>query len=137
MRVVHVNTSTSGGAAKGAIGHHLALLEAGINSKMLFLFGNVDNIPHAELLRVKFPFYKRVLIKLGLYQTQEMKNIALKEKIKGEFELVSFPWSDFRLDLNKRLQEADIVNLHWVSNFIDYPSFLKIFRSQLPGRYMI
>jgi len=125
MRVVHVNTSPYGGAAKGAIGQHLSLLQAGVNSKMLFLFGNVDNIPHAQLLQVKFPFYKRVLIKLGLYQTQNMKNIALKKKVKGKFEFISFPWSDFRLDLNKSIQEADIVNLHWVSNFLDYPSFFK------------
>lgn len=38
-------------------------------------------------------------------------------------ELFSFPYSEFDITKNKWYQEADIVNLHWVSGFLDFKTF--------------
>ena len=39
--------------------------------------------------------------------------------------MFSFAESDFDITQNEIYRKADIINLHWVSEFIDYPSFFK------------
>lgn len=42
-----------------------------------------------------------------------------------EFEMATLPFSSYQLHKHPLVQEADIINLHWVGEILDYPSFFE------------
>lgn len=121
-----------GGAANACIRLHKALLEAGVESKLLLLKKTTD-IPETfevdgaskiinnsnSLINKAFRRLKRLFnIKTKLEQESLYRSIRLKG-----LEGVSFPQSDFDLTDTVYYKEADIINLHWVAGFIDWPTF--------------
>lgn len=60
--------------------------------------------------------------KLGIPLTVEDKNNR-KLKAGGDYEIFTFPTSSYNLNENQHVKSADIIHLHWISNFVDYPSF--------------
>ena len=111
MRIVHINTFSKGGAAKAAIRQHLSLLNAGIDSKIIFLEGEIGNIPSSFILGSKLHFAKRILRKLGFYKFQWDKNETLRKQVKGPYEYISFPKTDYKLHLLDIVQQADIIDV--------------------------
>lgn len=67
----------------------------------------------------------RLMGKLGWDDSQKRKNQKLMKNLTGRYELFSFPFTDYTVEEHPLVQNADIVNLHWVSNFIHYPTFFK------------
>ena len=126
MKVLHISTYGSGGGGIAAHRLHNALLENGIESKYLCLenppFGkNIYSVPLFRLSPVKI-----ILRKLGLYKTNVDKNINSIKNLKGKYEFFSFPWTEYDLSKHPLVKEADIINLHWTSSFLDYHFFTKI-----------
>jgi hypothetical protein len=51
-----------------------------------------------------------------------------KQMLKGKpsnYEVFSFPQTVYNITKHPLVQEADIIHLHWVANFLDYRSFFK------------
>ena len=140
MKVLHINTLDFGGAAIAAVRFHNAMLDMGIESSFLSLKKTVPNI----INHVVIPDY---LNKISSNQTVSLKNY-LKIKFNRQYakhikevkkkrvlkhiankinrEVISFPKTEYDLlHLLPEIQEADIIHLHWVADFIDYPSFFK------------
>ena len=46
-------------------------------------------------------------------------------KCPRNYEVATFPWSSYRLEELPEVKNADIIHLHWVSDFINFPSFFK------------
>jgi len=127
IRVVHISTSSTGGAGNAAMRLHQGLRKKGVESHFLCLYGPKHKLPNVHAVSVKYPhFIRRGLYnKLGIPTTSEQKNAnALKGK-EGNYEIFSFPTSSYDLSTHSLVQEADIIHLHWVANFLDYPSFFK------------
>jgi glycosyltransferase involved in cell wall biosynthesis len=135
MKILIVNTFDKGGAANACLRLHTGLLQEGIDSKVL-LKGKQKNSPHTYILK---PDYEKVttfqkierkvigaLTAFGLLKKKAIpkKHIFLKSRDK-ELEFFSFPDSSFDITTSKLYQEADIINLHWVADFLDYKSFFK------------
>ncbi len=140
MKVLHINTLDYGGAAIAAVRIHNAMLESGIDSSFLSLKKSIPNITNHVIL----PDY---LNKTATNQTVSLKNYLkikfnkdhkkyLKELNKKRLlknlankinrEVISFPQTEFDLlHLLPEIREADIIHLHWVADFIDYPSFFR------------
>lgn len=126
MNILHINTYDRGGAANAAIRLHQALLKEGVNSKFLCLHKTKSDIPELFSFERSYPsFWKKGLKKLGLYRTNREKITEKIRKLSGKYEAFTFPITDFDLLKNPLVQEADIINLHWVANFLDWPSFFK------------
>lgn len=125
MKVLHINASNSGGAAKAAIRLHLALLDSGIESEFLYLAHDANsNIRNSHQFPKFYPsFLQRVIRKLGLRKFRNEKISELYSYAKGEFDSISYFESDYKVHQHRLFQEADIINLHWIGNFIDFPSF--------------
>jgi glycosyltransferase involved in cell wall biosynthesis len=126
MKILHISTYGSGGGGIAALRLHNALLNNGIESSYLCLenapFGeNVFSVPPFKLSTVNV-----VLRKLGLYKTEADKNWNSVKNLKGNYEFFSFPRTNYDLSQHPLVQNADIINLHWVNNFIDYSFFAKI-----------
>lgn len=127
MKVLHITYSDTGGAGTAAVRLHKALLNLGIESKMLVLDKKTANEHVYSLPRNRiWNFCARVTNKLGLPITIEQINNKVLKSHSGDYEFFSFANSSFKsLAHHPMVKEADIVQLHWVANFIDYPSFFK------------
>jgi glycosyltransferase involved in cell wall biosynthesis len=125
MKILHLSTYGSGGGGIAALRLHNALLDAGVDSKYLCL----DNPPVGKNIYKTPPFKlspaQYILRKFGLYKTAVDKNIQLIKGLNEINDFYSFPCTDYDLSEHPLVKEADIINLHWVSNFLDYRFFAK------------
>lgn len=134
MKILHINTYDNGGAAKACVRLHMGLLKNGVDSKILFKHKNgqifksfeFENTKHCFTFRV-FSFFIRALHKLGFFfkikSKWEITNL-LNFHSKG-LEMISLPFSDCDVTKSELYKEADIIHLHWVSNFLDWKTFFK------------
>jgi glycosyltransferase involved in cell wall biosynthesis len=129
MRIVHLNTyDIRGGAARAAFGLHTALRRAGHDSTMLVAHRD-SNDPTVSTLVRSTDF------------ATHLRRRWRRSQILREFEDYEAtrptglePFSDDRsqhaLDLARQVPRCEVLNLHWVSGFVDYQGFF----SALPQR---
>ena len=121
MKTLLVSYCDTGGAGKACVRLHRGLLDQGVDSKLLVLVQNDPSVPESYL------FYGNRMIRRKL-RFGINKIVSRKSKIssltKG-YEGFSFPYSAHKLHLHPLVQWADVVNLHWVASFLDYPSFFR------------
>lgn len=149
-KILHVSSSTVGGAGKAALRLHLALLNHGVGSSFLALNSQVQKRDQicvfdgdvAEQLKapenvtltlknyLKERFFKEFEKKLRHFKNQKdnieaIKNQIFEDEKNHKFELFSSPFSDYDITSSSAYENADIIHLHWVAGFLDYPSFFK------------
>lgn len=121
MKIVHLNTYTQGGAAEAALRLHSALMQEKIESKFVALYKGRCSINGVSDFRdglnpINFWFSK---IK---NKQRTINTLRISEKSGELFSEISSVW---KAEQNSEVRTADIVHLHWVSNFVDLPSFFK------------
>lgn len=135
MKVVHISYSDAGGAGTAVLRLHRSLLGQGVESKVLVAqkttiedtvivaseSSRLTYIPSGN--RLKRAFVK-IMRKRGYclnprerYEWME-NSIPLNRRV-----YFTSPFSRYDLSTHPLVQDADVVHLHWVSDFIDYPSF--------------
>src|SRR5690606_6634145 len=135
MKILHINTFDTGGAATACRRIHLSLLEKGVDSKILLLH-KTKNIPETYAFssrvakKTRPPRHQRVLQKLRStftrYERKKAeKKIADFERRKQGAEIFTFPYNEYDVTTHPLYQEADIIQLNWVSGFLDEPSFFE------------
>jgi glycosyltransferase involved in cell wall biosynthesis len=134
MNVLHISTYSHGGAAMACIRLHEGLLNKGVNSKVLFLYKSTNKfIPQSYSFKIAPPpqptLLSRILNKLRKLKKIQSDHFAIKKEIKKmipeKIEWFSFADSGYDITTDYNYQEADIIHLHWVSDFLDYNFFLK------------
>jgi len=128
MKVLHITCFDNGGAGIAAVRLHKALLNHGVESKVLVLQKRTSGpeIYQMEKKNKYVKLFQRVLKKLGFPQTLEDYNDNLYKSFPGNFEYFSFAQTSYSNLVNHPLvQECDVINLHWIANFLDYKSFFK------------
>ncbi|WP_162426446.1 glycosyltransferase [Pontibacter pudoricolor] len=128
MKVLHVSTYRTGGAGIAAYRLHKGLQALGVASVFLYLDNETANITRKPKPPAPPPpsLYKRVKSKILLHLFSTVNNVSkpLKEdKIEGDYEAFTSPLTDYDITLHPAYQDADIINLHWVSDFLDFSSF--------------
>lgn len=113
MKVVHISTyDRKGGAAIGAYRLHKAFLRFGIESVMLVK--EISMKEDASILKAIPPKWgerKRIQDVRGMFQAE--KRIS-KFGVYSEFQ------GKYHLTANKKVQDADVIYLHWINNdYID------------------
>lgn len=136
MKILLVNTFDRGGAANSCIRLHLALLDQGVDSKLL-LQKKFKNIPQSyeykkptskksKLARLRSRFCRLVSRCLPNFFRSSPK-LAFEDKFlqsrDSRLSLFSFPGTEIDITTSPLYQEADIINLHWVAKFVDFKSF--------------
>lgn len=130
MKILHINTYDSGGAAIAAVRLHKALLKEGVDSKILFTKKTRFDIPESYAYKTPVEGISDRLLKsigrrLGLYKTiWENNQQKLMGRVQG-FEYFSFPTADYDITTQQIYQEADVIHLHWTAGFLDYSFFRK------------
>ena len=140
MKILHVNTELAGGAAWCAMRINKSLAKLGVESKMLFANGlsMPEGVEGAIAKQDKEFWYsnpmlgkvKHMLNRMPWYWDKEKADIQLSEaKSRINVETKPYthhPFSCYKNIANHPLVEwADIIHLHWVSGFVDYPTFFK------------
>lgn len=128
MKIVHISSSIDGGAGKAAFRLHKALINYGINS--VFISVGYDSTADKNNHHISIPypwpsFFEKVLNKIGFPITNGHKNQKKTKGLRGKFEILSFPLTDFKIEDHPELEDADIVHLHWIAGFVNYPKFFK------------
>jgi len=129
IKVLHINTTNRGGAGIAALRLHTALLNSGVKSAFIskgFTVNFNDKIVKDTTFLYKKPTILNRLI-VRLFPSKRRKLIRTFSRIKTniESEIVSLPVSLYKLHNHPLVQEADVINLHWIGDFIDYKSFFK------------
>jgi glycosyltransferase involved in cell wall biosynthesis len=147
MKILHVNTATTGGAATAALRIHHGMVNQGVDSHFLSLnqtdkfiqnhhvyTGPIKKIkPDYPVLSLKNwlkeKLFKTYSAALDIYNKKqnETKKVTTPKVVNGfnAFSLFSYPESLYDITQTPIYQEADVVHLHWVAEFIDYPTFFK------------
>lgn len=137
-KVLHIATNLKGGAGIAALRIHRALLEQGVESRMLvseltkpepevyctsITSGfNVSKRPKTKVGRL----IKRCLVRLGFWQTnyeqieREWKRLQATNPV-----FFSLPISRYDLAHHPLVEWADVIHLHWVQNFLDFETFFR------------
>jgi glycosyltransferase involved in cell wall biosynthesis len=134
LKILHVTYSAKGGAGIAAKRLHYALQNNGIQSA--FLSTNLTINFNNKIEKNTFFNYKKPSLILKIYyKIKTIFSITEKQKIvntynnsisqKNTYEILSLPFSKFKIHKHKLFKEADIINLHWISGIIDYPTFFK------------
>ncbi|MCB0637130.1 MAG: glycosyltransferase, partial [Lewinella sp.] len=117
MKVLHLTTYGYGGAGRACARLHQALRGQGVDSRMLVLDQLDSAVPEAYgyfgRQHWRLPLTRR-LDKLGHWRDWG--------KPRG-FDFFSPPRSVYRLHRHPLVKWADIINLHWVARWLDYPTF--------------
>lgn len=129
MKVLIVNTFDIGGAAIASKRLHLGLISNGVQSQVLLRHKTNNWYKSASFTQVNLPFYnllqrivKRTLKELKLYRNKNQEFLRERNK---DLEMFSFPHSDCDITKNSLYEESDVINLHWVADFLDYQTFFK------------
>ena len=134
MKVLHIATMDHGGAGIAARRIHNAMLGEGVESRMLVRFKQSDD----DTIIKAFP-------NMGLYNppsipvAQKIEQVLRRrgwcltqvERYERQLNILdrqygaayTMPVSNFDLSQHPLVQQADIIHLHWVENFLDYPTF--------------
>lgn len=135
MKVLHINTGQTGGASICAIRISNALKREGIDSRLLVQAGEShDDIAVAEkdepflnkngfLLKIK-----HLLTRMGLYEDEDSLWYKRSKAMPNAKDVVytNVPLTSYKNIAHHPLVKwADIIHLHWVACFVDYPTFFR------------
>lgn len=134
MKVLIVNTYESGGATKASFRLAEGLRSNNIDVSLLLKRNSSTSIDAEVLKPLPVPIIQyvkqkigRLLVKLNLIHKNKLLSKAdrfVKGRSEG-LELFTFPNSSFDITTSELYRKADIINFHWVSDFLDYSSFFK------------
>jgi len=135
IKVLHISTRDNYGAGLAALRLHESLLAQGVDSKMLvkekysdcdtvFVAEpgeiNADSVPQNFYLR---GIYK-ILLHLGIFLRRMDRYRGFLRKINPwRTVFYTLPVSSYELEKHPLVQEADVIHLHWIQDFVNFESF--------------
>ena len=118
MKILHINTIDTGGAAIAAIRLHELLLQNGVESKILFLW-------RSGKVSVKESFYFEDLFSSKLiFKIQYKLNVLFNRRFTFYKPNLYFNGPDSLFDISKHplFGWAEVIHFHWVVKFLDWNS---------------
>ncbi|HJR77741.1 MAG TPA: glycosyltransferase family 4 protein [Nitrospiraceae bacterium] len=124
MRVVHLSTyDVIGGAGRAAYRIHSGLREAGIHSSMFVREARTKD-QSVITFDPSQTLYRRVARRIRREQIQRKLHRSVPAGNR-KFEPFRYDRSEYGTDVIAQIPDCDVVNLHWVVDFVDYPSFFE------------
>ncbi|TVQ14552.1 MAG: glycosyltransferase [Bacteroidetes bacterium] len=123
INVVHISKwASQGGASRAMQRLHKGLIKEKITSSIYSIDGD-DTLSH----QVRFIPDRSSISKIRRhYWNRSIKNdVSPYSEQKNYREPFTHVRTQYRDDLLSQLPKADVYNLHWISNFIDIPSFFE------------
>jgi len=118
LKILILSSYDVGGASIAAIRLHLALLSAGVQSRLLTLHKSNGNIPEHYQFQPYSGWKSKIELKFRQKAEHQQKNslhLPKGQSLSGEF---SMPLASFDVTNSDHWKWADVVNLHWVNEWI-------------------
>lgn len=122
MKILHINTLDAGGAANACLRIHQSLKLIGLESKILVLHKSHDN---NDIYSFK-DFIEKNRTRHFISRLKKLARTSIVEEFYEQYQRLGyFALLDTYYDVLQHplVKWADVINLHWVGDFIDYPSF--------------
>lgn len=121
MKIVIISQSDSGGAGIAALRLHKALLAEGIDSYFL-CFNRRSTDKNVIEIKKKIAFKVVEHLPIPIFNNKYRRIAPL---INTDYECASFPESIDYLTNHPLVQEADVINLHWIGSNLSYKYFFR------------
>lgn len=128
MKIAIVSSSDSGGAGIAALRLHKALMASGVDSSMLCLHKASDT---PKVYEYKRSLFSKVIDHLPFIPHKQNKYKKHYPVLSECYECFSFPEAIYDISSHPLIQQADVVNLHWVGSSLDYSRFFKNVRKPI------
>lgn len=119
MKIVHITTLDSAGAGLCAYRICKAQRDLGLDANMLVLHKSHSD-PFVYRYSFIWSFLLRVFNRLHIYFGDYGKVVKLMKET-GKF--FTLPSSILDITGHKLIREADVIHIHWASNFLNYETF--------------
>lgn len=123
MKIVHLCTSDTGGAAQAAIRLHKGLLKQGIQSSFFSKYNGGTRIPHHKSIKRHKSI--RHYLDYGLEHYILKGMFPPNRHYSEDTVLFTSPHALSHPERSQLIKDADIIHLHWTSHFLDYGHFFK------------
>ncbi len=125
MKILHINTSELGGAAKAVLRLQEGLMKSNLHSQLLVLHAYREQAQQVHAYHeTRVPLFRKILNSIAYRSDAYVKKMILNQK-SDDYEVFSFPTTIYHLHQHPLIKEADLIHLHWVADFVDYSSFFK------------
>lgn len=124
MKVLILSSSDCGGAGIAALRLHKALMENGINSSILCFFKGT-NTPKVYRSRVNKSLFVKAIERISIPFRQNKYKKYHQLLLQGTYEIWSFPEAIYDISKHPLVKQADIINIHWIGNHLNYESFFR------------
>jgi glycosyltransferase involved in cell wall biosynthesis len=120
MKVTHINTYCTGGAAKACLRITRAQVRSGMDAKMLVLYKTNEEDLITDV-RKEWSLVENYKLKVRnkLFVWKQNAQFFNKEELFSSYDPV---WD---ISSHSLVENADVINLHWVSGFVNFDSFFK------------
>lgn len=128
MNILHISTSTLGGAALATLRLHQGLMNSGVDSKVLSLGPKQESFSNVVVVKKQFEtiqkIYKSLRYRLNIGLGSVLR---MHDNSRRSYQCVyTYPLSDYCVEKHPLVKNwADIIHLHWCDDFINYPSFFR------------
>lgn len=127
MKVVNFCASDSGGAGRAALRQHKGLLQNGINSTLMVISKTTEE---RGVIQYKRSHFSKLISHSDIpYRQNKYKGFIKKQS--PNYECLSFPEAIYDISTSPLIKEADIINLHWVGNCLNYKSFFSQIKNNI------
>ncbi len=128
LKVVHLCMQDFGGAGKAAHRLHTGLRAVNVDSTMIVL-NKKSGDPSVKVLPINYSRDRIPCLGISDYNSPMWdQQVRRWQNLMGEYpgrpaglEFFTDAFSDVRLELVQEIQDADIINLHWVAGVVDWP----------------
>lgn len=129
-----VSVASSGGAGSAAYRLHIALdkysqVQSSFVRQVTMATDIIDKYSYVVSPK-QYSYLYRLKSKLGI-DTNSINNKRHKIIDNCDCEIATLPDTNYRIDKFDLLDQMDIINLHWVADFLDYPSFFRKVRKPI------
>jgi glycosyltransferase involved in cell wall biosynthesis len=126
-KILHINSFDQGGAANAALRLHSGLVAEQIQSTMVVRkrTRDISGLFTFPQTKKKNVWHKEGLLRFFHGSKRSDPLTEFKAGLPQHIQYFSYPFSNIDITESKFYQEADIIHLHWVAEFLDYSSFFK------------
>jgi len=131
VKIIHLSTEdVSGGAARATYRLNTALRRAGHDSSM-FVANRRSSDPTITTFTPSMDLSSRLRRRLRRERiTRDFR--CYRTSLSISCELFTDDRSQFGADLVRQLPQCDMINLHWIAQFLDYPAFFAAVPRRIP-----
>lgn len=128
MKITHVLTEDRGGAAIAALNIHDGLMDQGLESNVVVLKRKINRRSIHKYSRKSLQSRKIIRERIDILSNNRFLIRSQNKVLRGrpkDWEFFGLPLSPFRVENMQVCQQADIVHLHWVDGFVNFPTFFR------------